>query len=379
MNNYSKYLLGISLCLTLIQCTKNGKSEPETASTTGYSSDTLELSKSAFTNKNLQFVGLEEVSFGEFIRTNGLIDVPPNGRAVISALIGGYVKDAPLLVGDRVNKGQRLLTIENLEFVALQQEYLESSEELVYLRSEFERQEQLYREKISSQKKFLQAQSEFNRMQAKYNGLKKKLQMLHIDPKQVEQGNWSSTSPILSPISGNVTRAETSTGSYVTPSDVILEIVNTEHIHLELKVFEKDALKIKKGQRIQFRIPEYSEESFAAVVHLIGKSIGEERTVLVHAHLEEEQAGRFIPGMYVQADILIEENLQPALAETALAESHGDSYAWQLIEDQGGSYLLKKLAIAPGEASDGYVRIINHEGIGTDARFLSGNLDRLEE
>jgi len=375
MKNFSKYLLGLSIFLALVQCESKEQSAPEAITVPESRKDTLVLSKSTFKDRNLELVQLEKIPFGEAIRTNGLIDVPPNGRAVISALIGGYVKDAPLLVGDLVSKGQRLLTIENMEFVALQQEYLESSEELIYLKSEFERQELLYEEKISSQKKFLQAQSDYNRMQAKYNGLRKKLQMLQIDPKQVEAGNWTSTSSIYSPINGSVTRVETSTGSYVSPSDIILEIVNTEHIHLELKVFEKDALKIKKGQRIQFRIPEYSAESFAAVVHLIGKSIGEDRTVMVHAHLDEDQAGRFIPGMYVQADIFTEENIQPALSRTALTEARDGSYAWQLIEERSDSYLFKKVHMTLGEESGGFVRIMDQSDINSGSRFLSGNLN----
>jgi len=379
MKNFSKYLLGLSLFLALVQCERKGQSASDSVTVSESRKDTLVLSRSTFKDRNLELVQLEEVPFGEAIRTNGLIDVPPNGRAVISALIGGYVKDAPLLVGDRVSKGQRLLTIENMEFVALQQEYLESSEELIYLKSEFERQELLYKEKISSQKKFLQAQSDYNRMQAKYNGLKKKLQMLHINPEHVEAGNLTSTSSIYSPINGSVTRVETSTGSYVSPSDIILEVVNTEHIHLELKVFEKDALKIKKGQRIQFRIPEYSAESFAAFVHLIGKSIGEDRTVMVHGHLEEDQAGRFIPGMYVQADIFTEENMQPALSRTALTEDRDGTYAWQLLEEGSDSYMFKRVRVTPGKESGGFVQIMEQSDINSGSRYLSGNLNRLEE
>lgn len=42
-----------------------------------------------------------------------MIDVPPANRAVVSATMGGYIKTAPLLVGDKVRKGQVLLSIEN--------------------------------------------------------------------------------------------------------------------------------------------------------------------------------------------------------------------------------------------------------------------------
>ena len=54
---------------------------------------------------------------------------------------------------------------------------------------------------------------------------------------------------------------------YIAASDVILEIVDTSHLHLELAVFEKDILKIKVGQKIKFTVPEASKEIFDADVH----------------------------------------------------------------------------------------------------------------
>jgi cobalt-zinc-cadmium efflux system membrane fusion protein len=40
------------------------------------------------------------------------------------------------------------------------------------------------------------------------------------------------------------------------PSDTMLEIIETGHLHLELNVFEKDILKVKVEQDINFTVPE---------------------------------------------------------------------------------------------------------------------------
>ena len=144
-------LIALSMfAVILLQCSKADKEDAHKPVSEPGRSDTLRLLKNDFESQGLRFEKIREVSFGERIRTNGLIDVPPSGRAVISALIGGYVKETPLLVGDKVNRGQRLVSIENIAFVELQQEFLEASEKLNYLKSEYERQKQLYEEKISS-------------------------------------------------------------------------------------------------------------------------------------------------------------------------------------------------------------------------------------
>ena len=86
-----------------------------------------------------------------------MIDVPPENRASVTAFMGGFVKKTPLLVGDRVKKGQLLVVLENQEFVQMQQDYLEVFNQLDYLKAEFERNQTLFKEKIASQKNFLQA------------------------------------------------------------------------------------------------------------------------------------------------------------------------------------------------------------------------------
>lgn len=40
------------------------------------------------------------------------------------------------------------------------------------------------------------------------------------------------------------------------PSDEIMELMDVSHMHVELQVFEKDILQLKKGQHISFRVPE---------------------------------------------------------------------------------------------------------------------------
>ena len=68
--------------------------------------------------------------------------------------MGGYIKKTPLLIGDVVKKGQLLVTIENPDFITLQQEYMEVKQQLVYLASEYDRQKTMREENITSQKSF---------------------------------------------------------------------------------------------------------------------------------------------------------------------------------------------------------------------------------
>ena len=370
--------------ILIISCGKS-KSDPEILKTSSKdheitaNNDIIKMSKAQFQSENMRLVKLQKTSFSTIIKTTGMIDVPPNSKAVISAFTGGYIKNSPLLIGDKVKKGQMLVTIENLEFVQLQQEYLEVSVQLTYLKSEYERQKELFAEQISSKKSFLKAESDYNQTTAIYNGLRKKLQMLNINPASAEKGNLTSVSTIYSPISGSITDIKISTGAYVSPADKIMEIVNTDHIHLELRVFEKDVLKIKKGQKVIFRLPESTDEIFEGNIHLIGKSIDENRTVQVHAHIDHDIQRNFIIGMFVEADIVIDDNLSEALPEDAIIEVDDKNYVLLLRSNDFDKYSFVKKEIITDRINSGFIEIKESNSFKNADQFLIGGFNLINE
>ena len=332
----------------------------------------ITVSEEQFKNTTMQLDTISKQTFAQTVHSSGMIDVPPQSRAVISAFEGGYIKKSPLLIGDSVKKGQVLVTLENPEFISLQQHYLENAEQLTYLKSEYERQKTLFDEKITSEKKYLKAESDFKTAVARHNSLKKNLQLLNINPTQVELGNISSEVNIYSPINGNVTQLFTGIGSYVSPADKIMEIMNTEHIHLELKVFEKDLLKLKKEQEINFRIPEASEDSFKAEVHLVGTSIDPQfRTTMIHGHILDEENHNFTAGMFVEAEIITSATQEYALPDDAIIEMNGSNYALLLQKKENGNYLFESKKVSIGSTYKGYTTINNAEQFSKDSRFLT--------
>lgn len=354
-----KYLYITLLSLVLVAC-GNSEKNNESVAEESISSNEIIISQSQFESENMQLGKLEEQTFSQTIKTSGMIDVPPQNKAIISTFMGGYITKTPLLIGDKVKKGQVLVTLQNPEFVDLQQRYLEIAEQLNYLKSEFSRQKMLYDENITSQKNFLKAESMYKSSLANYNGLRKKLGMLNINPTSVEQGNIVSTIHIYSPINGSVTKVNTSNGMYVSPSDVIMEIVDTNHIHLELSVFEKDILNVKKGQKILFKIPEASNKTFDAEVHLVGTTIDEKsRIVKVHGHLDDESKANFIVGMFVEADIIIDSKNNLALPKEAIIEMEGHYFALILKKKQGSNFYFEKIKLDAGTQTETHITILN--------------------
>jgi cobalt-zinc-cadmium efflux system membrane fusion protein len=247
---------------------------------------------------------------------------------------------------------------------------MEVKEQLSYLEAEYDRQKTLLDENITSQKSFLNAESNYKTALAKFNGLNKQLTMLNISPSRVKEGKISSVVGIYAPINGSIAKINVAKGQFVSPTTEIMEIIDNSHIHLELSVFEKDILKIKKGQDIRFMIPEAADKVFNGEVYLVGTSIDENRTIKVHGHPTDE-SHNFLTGMFVNAEILIDSQKANALPENAVLEGEKGHYILVLDEEQKDSFYFKKIKVDVTNTSNNYTFFNAKESFDASGKILT--------
>ncbi|HNP19825.1 MAG TPA: efflux RND transporter periplasmic adaptor subunit [Fulvivirga sp.] len=332
-----------------------------------------ELSKTQFESSEMQLGKMEMKIFHKVVKANGLIDVPPENRASVGSYFGGTVKVIRLLPGERVKKGQHLFTLENPDFVQTQQDFLEAKGQLSYLKSDYERQKNLAQDNISSQKNFLKAESDYTVIRVKVASLRKKLTLMNINPDLLTLENIRTTINITSPINGYVTQVGIARGAFLNPSQSAITIVDTDHLHLELNIFEKDLSKVSKGQPIRFRIQENNDKEYKALVYLISKEVDpESRMIGIHGHLvDEKQSSMFNPGMYVEAEIYSASVSKASLPEDALVELEGKYYVLALHSTSNNGYKLVRKVINAGEINDGFVEILNSQDFNDSVQFLT--------
>ncbi|GGD95265.1 efflux RND transporter periplasmic adaptor subunit [Planktosalinus lacus] len=363
MNHYISYFLVLTILLTSCKDTENNTTETEEAN------NLITLTEDQFQTNAFKIDTLSAHHFPTYIRTQGVIDVPPQNKVEIHAMMGGFVKNISLLVGDKVEKDQVLVTLENPEFVSLQQEYLETREQLEYLRSEYERQTILLEENITSQKSFLKAESEYKTAVARMESLKKRLQLLNLNPERIQSGTLSSQVQLRSPISGFVSSISVNSGTYVSEIEPVMEIVNNDHMHLEMQVFERDIPQLKKGKTIVFKTPETTADPFMGTVHLIGTTVNNQtRTTQVHGHIPDSIAGRFAVGMFVEAQIETGSTTARALPKDAVVEVEGSFFV--LLKEDTEGFQFKKVMVQPGKEHNGFVEIKNAATFPASAQFL---------
>jgi cobalt-zinc-cadmium efflux system membrane fusion protein len=332
-------------------------------------SDIITITKSQFDSSNMELGNMVKQEFNTVVKANGMFDVPPENKATVSAYFAGYVKNISLLPGDVIKKGQVLFTLENPEYIQIQQDFLEARSRLDYLKADYERQKTLLADNVTSKKNYLKAESDYMVTQAQYESLKKKLSLMNINSSNFTAASIRSTMSVLSPISGIVTSIEASKGMFLNPSDVALTVTNTDHLHLELKIFENDLPMIKVGQPIKIHLQNNTKKVYDARVHLINRSINaQDRTIDIHGDLvNEEDAKLFVPGMYIETDILTSSDVFEALPSEAVVNIENVFFA--LIKQSDTTY--KKVPIEIGMISNGYTQILNTDDFNKDTLFMT--------
>ena len=321
--------------------------------------DIVELNADQIILAGIQMGNVQLRSVNGVLKANGLVSTAPQNTASVSVPLGGFVKSSNLLPGNFVKKGQLLAVIENTEFVDLQQSCLEIRNKFEFAEAEYNRHKELYKEDVYSQKNMQQSTSEYKNLKAQLRGIEQKLSVIGINPASLTEDRISATISLVSPISGYIKTVNVSMGKYVSPTDVLFEIVNTDKLLLELTLFEKDANSIKAGQIAHFSINNESHEH-QAVIYQVGKSVNTDKTYKVYATVQQS-CPNVLPGMYVLAHIDKTDDAVSAVPADALVSFDNKHYifAFERDKEESGKPFTEYrfIEVNKGNTNDGFTEI----------------------
>jgi cobalt-zinc-cadmium efflux system membrane fusion protein len=317
---YFQPLAILIVLLTMISCS-NKAPETNAAAKANTARSVLILTGKQVSSLGIKSSPLKKSLMGMSIFANGMIDVPPQNKSFISVPFGGYIRDIKVLDGMRVAKGDVLLVVEHPEIIQLQQDYLEVQGNMEYLKAEMDRQKALLDKEAGSAKNYQLAKSNWQVAQAKLSGLSMKLEMANVNVSALKNGTIQREQKIRSPFSGVVTKVNTNVGSFADPKDNLLEVIDLQHAHAELTVYEKYLKSLKLNQLVNLTFVD-SDEKTSAKIFLIGREIGPDRTFKVHCHFENLPK-EIVPGSYLKAEINTDEMEQVVVPTESIVNFGG--------------------------------------------------------
>jgi membrane fusion protein, heavy metal efflux system len=365
----TKFTFKISVILLGIiiysgSCTSGNKTPVEAANVEILPEDIVELRADQIELANVALGIVEMHSVGNILKVNGIVSVAPQNLATVCMPLGGFIKNTTLLVGNNVNKGQTLAVIENQDFVDIQQNYLEAKNKLLFAEAEFNRHTELFKDDVYSEQNLQQVTMEYKNLKAMVKSLEQKLLLIGIIPNQLMEDNISSSVNLVSPIKGFLKAVNVNVGKYVSPTDVLFEIINSDKLFLDLSLFEKDADKVISGQKLKFFINNETEEH-EAVITQTGKSVSDDRTFRAYASVTSS-CKNLLPGMYVNALIEETDTKVTTLPSDAIVSFADKDYIFVFEkekEEKGKQFTeYRMIEVRKGPSESGYTEIKLPEG-----------------
>jgi membrane fusion protein, heavy metal efflux system len=343
-------IITLNILLLFASCGTNSTEEQEPAKTTNDS--IVNLTEEQLKNAGIQTGKVEEKPIAAVLKLNGKIDVPPQNMVSISVPMGGYLKSTRLLPGMHINKGEAIAIIEDPQYIQLQQDFLTARAQFSYNESEFNRQKELNESKATSDKVFEQTKAAYQTQNILIKSLEEKLKLIGLNPGKLTASAITRSINIYSPINGFVSAVNVNIGKYVTPSDVLFELVNPTDIHLALTVFEKDMDKLFIGQKLMAYTNNAPDKKYPCTIILISKNLSDERSTEVHCHFEQYDKN-LLPGMYMNADVEVKSNTGKVLPDDAIVRFENKQY---VFIDKGNNQ-FEMLEVKTGNTENGFTEI----------------------
>jgi membrane fusion protein, heavy metal efflux system len=355
------YKIKIQLLLIIVliySCTsKTGKKE---SGQEVLAENAIELNSEQYKVAGIQLGEIEKRTIDNGINVSGSINVTPQNFASVSAPLGGFIKNASVVQGSAVSKGETLAMIENFAFIEIQQGYLEIKAKYQFAEIEYKRHNELYKENVYSEKNVQQTETEFKTLKAQMRGMEQKLIILGIDPAKLTEEKITGSLPILAPISGYVRTVNLNIGKYVNPSDVLCEIVNPQNVVLELVIFEKDIQKVSADQKVVFSTPNDPGKIYSATIYQAGKALDKDKTAMAYATIDHPD-GSLLSGMFVNARIRTTSAEILAVPEETVVQFNEKAYIFifKRTRNENGKIIsdFEAIEVIKGETDKGFTGI----------------------
>jgi len=348
----------LTILLTTIILTSCGTSPKPTIEKNNVqvvtASNKVQLTKEQVALAQLAMAPIQQGKMKGMVHLNGVVDVPPTGIASVSIPMGGYVQDINLIPGTYVKKGQVLATVKDPAYVQLQENYLAAKARLIYLQEDLDRQKTLLTQEAVSKKSFQQIQSDYNANAIQIKALSEQLKLINIQPDNLTTEKMNSLVQLVAPISGYVTKVNINRGKYVTPSDVLLEIMDPNDIHAAITIYESAIAGFKVGMKGIVSLTQDPSKKYAVTIKAVSQNINEDKTGLLHCHFDQIPKN-VLPGMFLSADLVVENNEAVLIPIDAVQRFQGKDF----IFIQSGANEFEAIEIQVSQTNAEFVTVSN--------------------
>lgn len=299
---------------------------------------------------------METDTFRHYLEVQGRADFDQN--VLVSAKVPGVLTSIKVTRGDKVSKGQTMATI---DAQVLEQSIAELRTRLDLARIAFEKQQNLWNQKIGTEMQYLTAK---NNKEA----LERSLATLQ---QQRDQYN------VKSPISGVVDDVIPNAGEAVAPGVGIIRVVNTQGGKIVAEVSEAYLAKIKKGDPAMVFFPDLNKEIETTVREISQFIDPGSRTFTVELSLKNQKDIQLRPNLVAVVRIQDYKKENTLILPVNLVQKDEKSEYVYVATKSGNGYIASKKEIETGMTYKGQVEVL--KGLAVNEQVITAGYQNLNE
>lgn len=332
----SKYLI---VLIIISSCGAENNPSRETKAT---SENHVVLTEEQSKLLNIQTDTLRMMPMETIVKFSAVFENSPDGRAVVSPRMGGYIKSIFVSEGSLVKQGEAIAELENLELIRMEEDFLSASAELEFLNKEVTRQRLLNQNKSVSDKTLQETELRLTQVTAKCKALITEFRVLGINPAEISTQTISGNFKLYSPIEGIITNVSGSVGAYLNATDVVAGISNKTDLLLVGRLYERDRDRVYVGGKLRYNLNTNPDQWYNAEVIRISGKLNDDKSLSVYCR-PIDRPSSVSEGMSINAEFNIPSQTSIPLPDDAVVNFEQRNFLF--LMDQPNEYIMTEIDI----------------------------------
>ena len=287
-------------------------------------------------------------------------------QSKLSFRVGGIVETVNVKIGEKVNKGMKLATVDNSDAQLNYEKALETLRKVEIqkdnARSNLDRVKELYENNNVSLSEYEVAKDRYASANSAYNTEKR-----NADLKKRELGYYA----LYAPMDGIISQVTIERNEQISPGQAVITITSQDDIEVSVGMPETFISRVKIGEKVSVTFSSLSDKIFDGTISEVSFATASQSSIYPVIVTVEHPTSDIRPGM--SADVTFnfsalnrasEERLMVPVS--AVGEDSDGNFVFTLIKRGNGLAITKKEKVTVGKLS--------HEGFEIIGGLQSGTL-----
>lgn len=300
------------------------------------------------------------------LRVPGIVKPNEYQQVHVTSLVGGIVKQVPVILGDHVRRGQPLAVIFSSELAEAQTQYLAHLAELEADHKKLERTQTLVRLGAASKQEEEEVAATHAAHEAEVRAALERLKLLGAGDQQISAlkraGQIDPNFTVPAPINGVLLSRSANLGLVVNTAQELFAVADLSTVWVIASVNEKDFASVRVGSAASITAPAYAGRAWKGRVAYIQPQV-DPSTRTAQARIEVANPSESLRiDMYMDVEFTSTSTVGPVVPEAAVQSIGERQFVFLPVKDKEGSFTMRQVRLGP--FSNGFYPVL--EGLKPD-------------